>query len=81
MTKIREYLTDESIGPVTKCNRLKIEEGLTVPQKHQLNVAKKTLKMSDAGARIIGGMTKEEARKFLKDVVGWSDAQISKLEK
>ena len=38
---------------------------LTVPEKHQLKIAKDTLKMSDAGALIMGGMTKDEARKIL----------------
>ncbi len=34
--------------------------------KRQIDIAKKTLKMSDAGAKIMGGMTKEEAREILK---------------
>lgn len=33
---------------------------------HQIKIAKSTLKMSDAGANIMGGMTKEEAREILK---------------
>ncbi len=52
---------------------------LTVPEKHQLAIAKSTLKMSDAGAMIMGGMTKKEARDFLKKI-GWSDQRIKKLE-
>ena len=43
---------------------------LSVPEKHQLAIAKKTLKMSDAGAKIMGGMTKEEARKVIKKLTG-----------
>lgn len=38
----------------------------TVPEKHQIRIAKDTLKMSDAGARIMGGMTKEQAREILR---------------
>lgn len=34
--------------------------------KRQIDIAKKTLKMSDSGAKIMGGMTKEEAREILK---------------
>jgi hypothetical protein len=34
--------------------------------KHQIAIAKKTLKMSDVGASIMGGMTKDEARKILE---------------
>lgn len=50
-----------------------------VPEQHQLKIAKKTLQMSDAGAKVMGGMTKEEARAFLKKI-GWSESRIAKLE-
>jgi len=53
---------------------------LTTSQKHQKAVAIKTLKMSDTGARIMGGMTKEEAREFLKSI-GYTQRQIERLEK
>jgi hypothetical protein len=43
---------------------------LSVFDKHQLKIAKDTLKMSDAGALIMGGMTKEEARKVIKRLTG-----------
>jgi hypothetical protein len=33
---------------------------------HQIQIAKKTLKYSDIGAEIMGGMTKDEARTLLK---------------
>lgn len=58
----------------------RMNESLSVPQKHQLKIAKKTLTMSDAGAKVMGGMTKEEAREFLKSI-GWSDKKIKQLEK
>lgn len=51
---------------------------LSVPEKHQLAIAKKTLKMSDAGANIMGGMNKKEAVDFLKKI-GYSDKQIKKM--
>jgi hypothetical protein len=38
---------------------------LDVPTKHQIKIAKATLRMSDVGARIMGGMTKEQAREIL----------------
>jgi len=57
---------------------VKINE-LDVFQKHQKAIAIKTLKYSDQGAFIMGGMTKDEARKFLKSI-GYSDNQIKKLE-
>ncbi len=56
-----------------------VKEELDVPEQHQRKIAISTLKMSDAGARIAGGMTKEEARAFLKKH-GWPDERIAKLE-
>lgn len=38
---------------------------LNVFEKHQLAIARKTLKMSDAGAFIMGGPTKKESRAFI----------------
>ena len=38
---------------------------LTVPEQHQLRIARKTLTLSDVGARILGGMTKQEAREVI----------------
>ena len=40
-------------------------KNLSVPEKHQLRIARDTLKMSDIGARIMGGMSKEEARRHI----------------
>jgi len=34
-------------------------------EKHKIAIAKKTLAMTDWGARIMGGMTKEDAREIL----------------
>ena len=34
--------------------------------KHQIRIAKRTLELSDIGASIMGGMTKDEARAILK---------------
>ena len=39
---------------------------LSVPEKHQLKIAKATLIMSDVGAWIMGGMTKKEAESIFK---------------
>ena len=41
-----------------------------VARKHQLKIARDTLRMSDVGAQIMGGMTKEEARDFLRKYAG-----------
>jgi hypothetical protein len=45
-------------------------KNLSVPEKHQLRIARDTLKMSDIGARIMGGMTKDEAREIIKRLTG-----------
>jgi hypothetical protein len=50
-----------------------------VANKHKTKIAKATLKMSDAGARIMGGMTKDEAREHLL-MIGWTASRIERLE-
>jgi hypothetical protein len=45
-------------------------KNLSVPEKHQLRIARDTLKMSDVGARIMGGPTKEEARAVILRLTG-----------
>ena len=39
---------------------------LTVPERHQLRIARDTLKLSDVGARVFGGPTKDEARETVR---------------
>lgn len=41
---------------------------MNVADKHRLKIAKATLKMTDAGAAIMGGMTKDEARRVIKEL-------------
>lgn len=43
---------------------------LSVPEQHQLRIARKTLTYSDVGARIMGGMTKAEARQVILKLTG-----------
>ena len=43
---------------------------LSVPEQHQLRVARKTLTYSDVGARVMGGPTKAEARQIIKRLTG-----------
>lgn len=43
---------------------------LTIPEKHQLKIARKTLTYSDVGASCMGGPTKEEARKIILQLTG-----------
>jgi len=53
-------------------DKKKIDEAKSgnIFDKHLLKIAKDTLKMSDVGARIMGGMTKEEARKHIHRITG-----------
>jgi len=43
---------------------------LSVPEQHQLAIARKTLKLSDMGAQVLGGMTINEARQCIKELTG-----------
>jgi hypothetical protein len=43
---------------------------LTIPEKHQLKVARKTLETPNAMLGIMGGMTKSEARAVIKRLTG-----------
>lgn len=43
---------------------------LSIPERHQLAVARRTLQMSDAFARFMGGPTKEEARRIITRLTG-----------
>ncbi len=43
---------------------------LTVPEQHQLRIARKTLTYSDVGAKIVGGPTQAEARAIIKKLTG-----------
>lgn len=38
---------------------------LSIPEQHQKKIAISTLRMSDVGVMVMGGMTKDEARRFL----------------
>ncbi len=48
--------------------------------EHQIKIAKQTLRYSDIGASIMGGMTKPQARLLLHDKAGWSYERIVKWE-
>lgn len=57
-----DYFQNEPIGHIVAEDKL---PGKGTPGWHQLQIAKKTLGYSDAGAAIMGGMTKEEAQKIV----------------
>lgn len=56
-----------------------MREAGSVFDKHQIKIAKDTLKMSSAGSMIMGGMSKDQAREVLRKA-GYSDRQIAKME-
>jgi len=43
---------------------------LSVPEQHQLKIARKTLTYSDEGAKIMGPPTKAEARQIILKLTG-----------
>ena len=43
---------------------------LSVPEQHQLKIARRTLELSDVGAMILGGPTKAEAREIILKLTG-----------
>ena len=44
---------------------------LSVPERHQLKIAKRTwYELSEIGAFIFGGMTKKEAKEVIKRLTG-----------
>jgi hypothetical protein len=43
---------------------------LSVPERHQLRIARATLKMHDAAVAIMGGPNKAEAREIIKRLTG-----------
>jgi hypothetical protein len=47
-----------------------VKNTLSVFDKHQLAIARKTLTYSDIGARIMGGMTMDEARAIIFRLTG-----------
>ena len=49
---------------------MKAKRSLSIFDKHQLSIAYKTLTYSDAGAFILGGMTKQEAREIIYRLTG-----------
>jgi len=74
-----EILTLKRITGQGRKPRAKNPGTLSVPEKHQKKIAIATLKMSDAGANIMGGMTKNEARSFLRRI-GYSATKVDRLE-
>jgi len=47
-----------------------VRQYLSVPEQHQLKIARKTLTYSDAGALIMGPPSKAEARQIIKKLTG-----------
>ena len=61
-----EELKTNVLSGVCNWCRAREEEVLTVPEKHQLRIARDTLKMPDAMVGVMGGPTKEEAKEIIK---------------
>ena len=54
-------------------------KSLNVYKKHKKAIALQTLRYSDIGAMIMGGMTKDNARDFLLSI-GYTQKAIEKIE-
>jgi len=54
--KMRSKISEEKIP----------SKPLSTPEKHQLKIAKDTLKMSNTMAKVMGGMSKKEAKKIIE---------------
>jgi hypothetical protein len=48
----------------------RLRNTLSVPEQHQLKIARQTLRYSDAGALVMGGPTKDEARAIIQRLTG-----------
>jgi len=59
---------------------LEKSKNLSMLDKRQISIAKKTLSMPDAMGGVMGGPSKREAREILIKF-GYSDKEIKKLEK
>jgi hypothetical protein len=53
-----------------KLDKMLVGEGMSVADKHQLAIAKKTLKMTPAMAKIMGGMNHDEAKEVIARLTG-----------
>lgn len=51
------------------------KQQLTVPEQHQLKIARQTLRMSNPMARVMGGPTKDEAREIIARLTGKDEAR------
>lgn len=47
-----------------------VKHVLSVPERHQLKIARSTLHMPDAVAGVMGGPTKEQAREIIRRLTG-----------
>lgn len=56
--------------PRTSVKQSSKKRKLTIPEKHQLRIARRTLKMADVFVHIMGGMTRQEAREIVRKLGG-----------
>ena len=76
----RVFVNAKRAGMAVRNPKGKGKRQLDVFDTHMLRIARQTLKMSDVGARITGGQTKEEARAIIRRL-GGGEAEIRRLEK
>lgn len=67
--KANEDISFDEIDAIVE-GKVQGPKNLSVSEKHQLKIAKDTLKMHDAIAKVMGGPSKEEARNIIKKLTG-----------
>lgn len=56
------------------------KKNLTIPERHAEKIAKQTLRMPDHMVGVMGGTTKAQARRILREL-GYTDIEIRRLER
>jgi len=77
---VNELGAKDQVGKLGKLGGTKGLAGLSVPERHQLNVARQTLRMSPEMAGVMGGMTHDEAQDVVKRLTNKA-ARVSRGER
>lgn len=86
--KVNESSWTDTLPPQYRLKSKEDTQNLSVAEKHQLKIARATLKMNAPMVGVMGGMSKEEARKIIGNLTGIdpvkesvSEAYMSRQEK
>ncbi len=65
--------TRELYSSMTTCDRIRAmtkQRKLTVPEHHELKIARRTMKLTDQMITVLGGPSKSEARATIRRITG-----------